>query len=65
MTIDNASGNTIGGTAAAAANVISGNNGSGISIVNAGATGNLVEGNYIGVNKDGQPWCHGGHGRLV
>src|SRR5262249_53579012 len=42
--------NTIGGTAAAARNLISGNSGSGILIRDAGATGNLVKGNSIGTN---------------
>ena len=40
------SDNTIGGTAAAARNVISGNGIDGVSLNNAGATGNLVQGNY-------------------
>jgi hypothetical protein len=45
-----ASGNTIGGTSAAARNVISGNAGSGI-LVEAG--GNAIWGNYIGLGADG------------
>ncbi len=40
--------NTIGGTAAGAGNVISGNAGDGIQITGSGTTGNVVEGNYIG-----------------
>ena len=44
--------NLIGGTTAAARNVISGNNGGGLSLGSAG-TGNLIEGNYIGVDKTG------------
>ncbi|MET0383102.1 MAG: right-handed parallel beta-helix repeat-containing protein, partial [Burkholderiaceae bacterium] len=44
-------GNTVGGTTAAARNVVSGNNGSGIAIQ--GASGNVVAGNYVGVGADG------------
>ncbi len=35
-------------------NVISGNGGSGIAIVNPGASGNEVMGNYLGTDKDGE-----------
>ena len=48
-----ASGNTIGGTASGASNVIFGNGNDGIEIVNSGTTNNLVEGNFIGTNSDG------------
>ena len=47
------SANTIGGTAAGAGNVISGNSGDGVLITGTGATGNLIEGNYIGTNAAG------------
>ncbi len=47
------SGNTIGGTAAGARNVISGNSYNGIMIEGDGATGNLVQGNYIGTDVSG------------
>jgi parallel beta-helix repeat protein len=51
--IDNgASGNTIGGTSAAARNVISGNIAAGVELSN--ATNNSVVGNYIGVSFSGQ-----------
>src|SRR5581483_2930214 len=43
--------NTIGGTSAAARNVISGNTNSGLSL--AGVTATLVQGNYIGTNAAG------------
>ena len=49
----NQSANTIGGTAAAARNIISGNFGSGIQIANAFATGNQVQGNFIGTTVSG------------
>ncbi|MEY2526915.1 MAG: large repetitive protein, partial [Verrucomicrobiota bacterium] len=45
--------NTIGGTTAAARNVISGNTGHGIVIQGAGTSNNLVLGNYIGTNAAG------------
>jgi hypothetical protein len=47
-----ATGNTIGGTATGAANVISGNS-NGIEIMDAGTSGNLVLGNLIGTDKSG------------
>ncbi|MDO8615106.1 MAG: thrombospondin type 3 repeat-containing protein [Dehalococcoidia bacterium] len=50
--VDDASGNTIGGTTPAARNVISGNNGSGVFIAG-GGTGNLVQGNFIGTDVTG------------
>lgn len=51
--ISGASGNTIGGTSAADRNIISGNIGEGINLTGAGAFGNLVQGNYIGLGSDG------------
>ncbi|RJF96743.1 DUF4347 domain-containing protein [Noviherbaspirillum cavernae] len=47
----NASGNSIGGSVAGARNVISGNVADGIRL--AGATGNTVQGNYIGTDRTG------------
>lgn len=47
------SGNTVGGTVAGARNVISGNNETGVDIVNAGTTMNLVQGNFIGTDVSG------------
>ena len=38
----------LGGTAAGSANVISGNTDDGISVLNAGTTGNSIVGNIIG-----------------
>ena len=51
--VQNATLNRIGGTVAADRNVISGNSPDGIQIVGAGATGNLVQGNYIGLDSGG------------
>ena len=48
-----ATGNTVGGTAADARNVVSGNGGNGITLTDAGTTGNLVVGNYVGTNAAG------------
>jgi hypothetical protein len=45
--------NTIGGTTAAARNIISGNTLQGIYMHDSGTTGNVIEGNYIGVNATG------------
>jgi hypothetical protein len=48
---DGTSGNTIGGTTAAARNVISGNTNYGVRLQ--GTTGNAVRGNFIGTNAAG------------
>ena len=45
--------NTIGGVAAADRNVISGNGFAGIELFGAGATGNMVYGNYVGIDATG------------
>lgn len=47
------SGNVVGGTDAAARNLISGNGWSGVSLYSAGTSDNVVEGNYIGTNAAG------------
>jgi titin len=46
-------GNTVGGTTAAARNVISGNKFAGVHLANGGANGNVIEGNWIGTRADG------------
>jgi ELWxxDGT repeat protein/parallel beta-helix repeat protein len=48
-----ASGNTVGGATAGAGNVISGNQGAGIAIRDAGTSANLVASNRIGTNAAG------------
>lgn len=48
----NATGNTIGGTTAAARNVVSGNGFTGILLDN-GSPNNVIQGNYIGVDVTG------------
>jgi hypothetical protein len=50
---DGAADNTIGGTSAAARNIISGNPGNGVVLYGSGTTGNLVGGNYIGTDYTG------------
>ncbi len=51
--VTNGAGEIIGGTNAAARNVISGNGGPGILLTGAGVSNNLVEGNYVGLNASG------------
>ncbi|HTC94262.1 MAG TPA: hypothetical protein VK699_12550 [Terriglobales bacterium] len=63
--INSATNNTIGGTTAAARNVISGNSNGSVLITNAGASGNLVEGNYIGTSLTGALQMGNGRGVLV
>ena len=48
-----ASGNLIGGSTAAARNIISGNTTYGIAITSSGTNANLVEGDFIGTNASG------------
>jgi hypothetical protein len=47
-----ASNNTVGGTVSGAGNVISGNGNDGVEIVGTDTSGNLVQGNNIGVQSD-------------
>ena len=51
--IQNAPNNTVGGSQAGARNIISGNDGAGIFIVDTGASGNVVRGNFIGTDVSG------------
>ncbi len=60
--VDGASGNAIGGDAAGAGNVISGNAQDGILIEGPAATDNMVQGNLIGVAPNGMSAL--GNGRL-
>ncbi len=53
IVLDSAANNIIGGTVSLSGNVISGNDSAGIYIVGATATGNKVNGNYIGTKADG------------
>lgn len=51
--ITNSANNVIGGTTPAARNVISSNTKHGVRVTGAGATNNLIAGNFIGVNATG------------
>jgi hypothetical protein len=53
VNISSADDNTVGGTSADARNIISGNAGDGVVIFNTQATGNKVQGNFIGTDKNG------------
>jgi hypothetical protein len=53
ISIENSSGNIIGGSTPEARNVVSGNLVNGIRIWGASSTGNQIIGNYIGVAADG------------
>jgi len=53
VVIDSAPNNVVGGTAAGARNVISGNAFSGVVILSPDASGNRVEGNYVGTDTSG------------
>lgn len=62
----NTANNTVGGLAADARNVVSGNNSAGINISGAGATSNDVQFNYVGVQADGaSPLGNGSHGIII
>ncbi|MEI9864658.1 MAG: hypothetical protein WDN00_08910 [Limisphaerales bacterium] len=50
---DRATNNTLGGTTAGAANLVSGNNLYGVFISDAGTSGNRVQGNLIGTDRTG------------
>jgi hypothetical protein len=51
--VTGAASNTIGGAVANAGNVISGNGAQGIIIFDPGSDGNVIQGNYIGLNATG------------
>jgi parallel beta-helix repeat protein len=64
--VDGAPGNSIGSTASALPNVISGNKGDGVSIQGAGATMNLVQADDIGTDATGSVELgNGGNGVAV
>lgn len=63
-----ATSNLVGGTLAAARNVISGNGGSGyygVVVANPGTSGNAIQGNYIGLAPDGATPVPNGFGVLI
>jgi hypothetical protein len=60
-----AQNNRIGGSTAAARNVISGNDGGGVYIEDSGTTGNTVSGNYIGLAASGTTKLGNGTGVVI
>ncbi len=63
--VSGATNNTLGGTTAAARDVISGNGWDGVELIGSGTTGNVVEGDYIGVNVSGVSLGNGGSGVAI
>jgi parallel beta-helix repeat protein len=59
-----ASNNTIGGSVAGTGNVISGNGGNGVTITDAGTSGNQIQGNIIGLDATGSTAVGAGGARL-
>ena len=59
------SDNTVGGTTAASRNVISGNQGEGIRLLDSSATSNLIQGNYIGTDVTGTTDLGNNFGLLI
>src|SRR5207302_282456 len=57
--------NTIGGPSAADRNLLSGNTGAGIAVSGSAATGNTVEGDYIGVDSSGETALGNTEGVLI
>ena len=53
VNIRDADNNTIGGAVASARNLLSGNTGEGVQFLGTTATGNLIQGNYIGTDVSG------------
>ena len=62
-----ATNNTIGGVIAGASNTVSGNTGEGIDLFDAGTTGNLIQGNFIGTDPATTitTMGNGGHGVMI
>jgi CSLREA domain-containing protein len=54
ISVASSSNNLIGGPAAGAGNLISGNRATGVRLLG-GASGNVVQGNFIGTDRTGQP----------
>ena len=64
--IDGGTGNTIGGLASGARNLISGNGQNGVTLQSVGSDNNAILGNYIGVDADGvTPLGNGRSGVLL
>jgi CSLREA domain-containing protein len=66
VSIVDAPGNLVGGAAAGARNVISGNAVHGVEVIFPGSSGNVVQGNYIGTDVTGSSLLgNGGEGVLI
>jgi uncharacterized repeat protein (TIGR01451 family)/CSLREA domain-containing protein len=65
INIRNSSGNTIGGTTAAARNVASGNGQFGINVTSLGTGGNTIQGNFFGTNAAGTAAIANGAGGVA
>ena len=63
--LDTAASIVIGGTAAGARNIISGNIAAGVEIRGGGSISNLVQGNYIGTDKTGTKEMGNGVGVMI
>ncbi len=63
--VQGAQNNIVGGTTAGARNVISGNTQQGIVVIDSGTNGNVIEGNYIGLNAAGTSAIGNGSGDPV
>src|SRR5262249_41062189 len=63
--IGGAHANTVGGTAAGAGNLISGNNFAGVSVSDPGTNGNVVAGNTIGPDASGTGVIPNARGILI
>jgi hypothetical protein len=63
--LDNAPGNTIGGTSPEARNVIAGNSLVNVYLIGPGATGNLIVGNYLGIDATGTLALGGNYGVFI
>ena len=63
--IVNASGNRIGGASPAARNIISGNRQSGVAISGSNSCGNMILGNYVGINLAGTGAVSNGYSGIL
>src|SRR5262249_22597645 len=63
LEINNSANNVVGGTTPADRNLISGNSNDAVDVVGAASTGNVIEGNYLGLDVTGtRAVANGGNG---
>jgi hypothetical protein len=65
LIIDGAPDNLVGGRDPGDGNVIAGSQGQALTLTGSGATGNVIEGNFIGVDQDGNSLGNSGPGVAV